>query len=103
MQPAADQLQAVLAELELRDAAIPVIANVTASAVTEADVIRRLLVEQVCSPVLWEDSVRYLIEQGVDCFVEIGSGTVLAGLIKKIDKNVRVISINSMAALDALQ
>lgn len=102
MQPAADRLQAVLAELELRDAVIPVIANVTASAVTEAGEIRRLLVEQVCSPVLWEDSVRYLIEQGVDCFVEIGSGTVLAGLIKKIDKNVRVISINSMAALDAL-
>jgi [acyl-carrier-protein] S-malonyltransferase len=60
-------------------------------------------VEQVYSPVLWEDSVRYLIEQGVDTFVEIGSGTVLAGLIKKIDKNVSVISINSISALEALQ
>ncbi|WP_424765822.1 ACP S-malonyltransferase [Paenibacillus sp. sgz302251] len=103
MKPAADNLQAMLANLELQDASVPVVANVTARAVTAADEIRSLLVEQVYSPVLWEDSIRYLIEQGVDTFVEIGSGTVLAGLIKKIDKNVRVISVNSISALDALQ
>lgn len=103
MKPAADKLQATLAGIELRDAAVPVIANVTAQVATSADDIRGLLVEQVYSPVLWEDSVRYLIEQGVDTFVEIGSGTVLAGLIKKIDKNIRVISVNGISALDALQ
>lgn len=67
----------------MSDAAVPVVANVTASAVTDAAALRALLVEQVYSPVLWEDSVRYLIAEGVDTFVEIGSGTVLAGLIKK--------------------
>ncbi|MFF2088967.1 ACP S-malonyltransferase [Paenibacillus sp. NPDC058174] len=102
MKPAAEKLGVVLEGVSMGDAAVPVIANVTASQVTEASDIRRLLVEQVYSPVLWEDSIRYLIGQGVDHFVEIGSGTVLAGLIKKIDKNVRVTSINSAAAIEAL-
>ncbi|OBZ16845.1 ACP S-malonyltransferase [Bacillus sp. FJAT-26390] len=102
MKPAAANLQETLAGLVMKDASVPVVANVTANVVTAADEIRSLLVEQVYSPVLWEDSVRYLIDQGVDTFVEIGSGTVLAGLIKKIDKNVRVISINSISALEAL-
>ncbi|CAM3140120.1 ACP S-malonyltransferase [Paenibacillus lupini] len=102
MKPAADKLSGVLSEVSMNDAIVPVVANVTAAPVTEAASIRNLLVEQVYSPVLWEDSVRYLVEQGVDTFVEIGSGTVLAGLIKKIDKNLRVISVNSLAALEAL-
>lgn len=103
MKPAAANLQATLAAIDMKDASVPVVANVTANAATAAGEIRELLVEQVYSPVLWEDSVRYLILQGVDTFVEIGSGTVLAGLIKKIDKNVRVISVNSISALEALQ
>lgn len=103
MKPAAANLQATLASIAMKDATVPVVANVTANVATAADDIRSLLVEQVYSPVLWEDSVRYLIRQGVDTFVEIGSGTVLAGLIKKIDKNVSVISINSISALEALQ
>lgn len=102
MKPAAEKLAGVLQAVEMTDAAVPVVANVTAAPVTEAAAVKDLLVEQVYSPVLWEDSIRYMIEQGVDVFVEIGSGTVLAGLIKKIDKNVRVISINSVAAAEAL-
>ncbi|MFF2888034.1 ACP S-malonyltransferase [Paenibacillus sp. NPDC057967] len=103
MKPAAEQLASTLAGVTFSDASVPVVANVTAREVSDASAIRKLLVEQVYSPVLWEDSVRYLIEQGVDTFVEIGSGTVLAGLIKKIDRNVRVISVNNISALDALQ
>lgn len=101
MQPAADQLREVLGGLSLQDAAVPVVANVTAAPVTEAETIRRLLAEQVVSPVLWEDSVRYLLEAGVDTFVEIGSGTVLTGLIRKIDRSARVVSINSAEAIEA--
>ncbi|MFD0587867.1 ACP S-malonyltransferase [Paenibacillus sp. GCM10027627] len=103
MKPAAEQLAAELEALEFRDAAVPVIANVTARAVSNGSEIRKLLVEQVYSPVLWEDSIRYLISQGVDTFVEIGSGTVLTGLIKKVDRSVRVISVNSISALNELQ
>ncbi|QHW30101.1 ACP S-malonyltransferase [Paenibacillus rhizovicinus] len=102
MKPAAERLEGVLASVSMQDASIPVIANVTARPVTESGEIRKLLAEQVYSPVLWEDSVRCLIEQGVDTFVEIGSGTVLAGLIKKIDKTVKVISVNSLEALKAV-
>ena len=95
MKPAAEQLAGVLEGVSFRDAEYPVIANVDGEPVTDAARIRELLVQQVYSPVLWEDSVRRLIESGVDTFVELGSGTVLAGLIKKIDRSVRVLSVNS--------
>ena len=98
MQPAADKLAQALAGVEFRDARVPVVANVNAQPVTSGKEIRDLLVRQVVSPVQWEDSVRWLIGQGVDTFVEIGSGTVLAGLIRKIDKSVQVVSINTAAA-----
>ena len=102
MKPAADRLQAALADVAMQDASVPVVANVTARPATAAADIRGLLTEQVVSPVLWEDTVLWLIGQGVDTFVEIGSGTVLAGLIKKTDKTVAVHSVNSLAALEAL-
>jgi [acyl-carrier-protein] S-malonyltransferase len=60
-------------------------------------------VEQVYSPVLWEDTVLWLISQGVDTFIEIGSGSVLTGLVKKIDKTVRVVAINSKEAIENFQ
>jgi [acyl-carrier-protein] S-malonyltransferase len=100
MKPASARLQDTLSQVSLQDAQIPVVANVTARPVQDAASIRQLLVEQVYSPVLWEDSVAWLISEGVDTFVEIGSGTVLAGLIKKIDKNVTVHSINSLEAIE---
>lgn len=100
MKSASEKLGDALQAVAMHDASVPVIANVTAQPVIEAEQIRQLLVEQVYSPVLWEDSVRYLIEQGVDTFIEIGSGSVLAGLIKKIDKGVRIVSVNSLAALE---
>ncbi|MFC5649046.1 ACP S-malonyltransferase [Paenibacillus solisilvae] len=104
MKPAAERLASdVLSSISMSDASIPVIANVTAQPVTQASEIRRLLEEQVYSPVLWEDSIRYLINEGVDTFVEIGSGTVLAGLIKKIDKSVTIISVNSLESLQAAE
>jgi [acyl-carrier-protein] S-malonyltransferase len=101
MQPAADALAAELAKVEFHNAQVPVIANVHALPVTSGDELRGLLVKQVVSPVQWEDTINYLIGEGVDTFVEIGSGTVLAGLIKKIDKSVKVISVNNAAAATA--
>ncbi|NOU93471.1 ACP S-malonyltransferase [Paenibacillus sp. LMG 31456] len=103
MKPASDRLSAVLSELPMQSAVVPVVANVTARPVLEPHEIRELLVDQVHSSVLWEDSVAWLIEQGVDTFVEIGSGTVLAGLIKKIDRSVKIYSINSKEAVEQFQ
>lgn len=103
MKPAAERLNVALSEVDFEDAVIPVVANVSAQAEQSGERIRDMLVEQVFSPVLWEDSVRYMIEQGVDTFIEIGSGSVLAGLIKKIDRSVKIVSINSLQAIEAFK
>jgi len=103
MKPASERLAATLAAVPMSPAAVPVIANVTARPVSEPGEIGRLLVEQVYSPVLWEDTIAYLIGAGVDTFIELGSGTVLAGLIKKVDKTVRTVSVGTMEALDSFK
>ncbi|AZB42906.1 [acyl-carrier-protein] S-malonyltransferase [Bacillus sp. FJAT-42376] len=101
MKPAANQLKSVLDNMELKDASIPVIANVTAQPEKEGGRIQELLIQQLYSPVRWEESVKTMIENGVDTFVEIGSGKVLSGLIKKIDRNVKTLSVSDMATLQA--
>lgn len=83
MKPAAEKLKAVLAGISVQEAKVPVVANVNARPVTDAAAIVESLVEQVAAPVLWEDSVQWMVEAGVTTFVEIGPGKVLAGLIKK--------------------
>lgn len=100
MKSAAEKLAGKLEQIAVGDACIPVVANVTASAVQRGEDISRLLVEQVYSPVLWEDSVAWLIEQGVDTFVEIGPGSVLTGLIKKINRGVTTYNVNSLESLE---
>lgn len=100
MKVAAEQLEVELNSVTFHEPKVPVVANVTALTVTSGETIRELLVQQVYSPVLWEDSVRYLIDQGVDTFIEIGPGNVLTGLIKKIDKTVKLININSLESLE---
>ncbi|PPA88222.1 [acyl-carrier-protein] S-malonyltransferase [Brevibacillus laterosporus] len=102
MQPAAELLQAVLADIEINDANVSVVTNVTARPVTKSSEITTSLVEQVSSPVLWEDSVAWMIEQGVTTFVEIGPGKVLAGLVKKIapkEANIKIFSLQDMDSL----
>jgi [acyl-carrier-protein] S-malonyltransferase len=85
MQYAQDELGAVLEQTEIRDARFPVYTNVTAAPVTDAATIREMLLRQVTSPVLWEDSMRAMIAGGADTFFEVGPGTVLQGLLKRID------------------
>lgn len=107
MKPAASQLREVLDAIEMSDASIPVVANVTAEPVTSAAEIKDKLIEQLYSPVLWEDSVQKMIALGVDTFIEIGPGKVLTGLIKKIDKTVTTYSVSdeasALAVIDALK
>lgn len=98
MKEAAERLAAELQKVTFNPPVMPVIVNVTATPVTDPEEIRNLLVAQVFSPVLWQDSVEWLIADGVDTFVEIGSGSVLAGLIRKIDKNVKLVNINSLGS-----
>lgn len=83
MKPAAAKLADVLSTIAIANAEIPVIANVTAEPMTEKETIQQLLIEQLYSPVRWEQSVEKMIELGVNTFVEIGPGKVLSGLVKK--------------------
>lgn len=101
MTSAAEQLSEKLSGVSFQDAAVPVVANVTARPVTSGAEISDLLVKQVYSPVQWEDSVTWLISQGVDTFIEIGPGSVLTGLIKKIDKSVRYFQVNNIESLQS--
>jgi len=100
LKPAADKLGEKLKTLSIGHAKVPVVTNVTAKPISDAEDIFRSLVEQVYSSVLWEDSIRYMLSQDVDTFIEIGPGNVLAGLIKKIERNVKVYSIQDMSTLE---
>ena len=87
MRPAASQLQAALNKLDMHHTDVPVISNVTASPVTMAEEMKELLVQQLYSPVRFEESIRTLLDLGVDTFIECGPGKVLSGLVKKIDRS----------------
>lgn len=88
MQSALQKLKAALADASLSKPRIPVISNVDAQSHNDPEQIRELLVQQVCSPVLWEASQRSLLAQGFDTFWEVGPGRVLRGLLKRIDRKV---------------
>jgi [acyl-carrier-protein] S-malonyltransferase len=102
MKPAAERLKKALDEVEMKDASIPVIANVNAETVADREEIKQLLVEQLYSPVRWEDSVRKLINLGVTHFIECGPGKVLSGLVKKIDRSVTVLPVYDEETLQAV-
>ena len=103
MESAAKGLEKVLEPIHLNEAKVPYLTNVTGDVVTGSDLSKGLLVEQLTSPVLWEQNVRKMIELGVDTFVEIGPGKTLAGLIKKIDRSKKVISVSCPASLKQLR
>jgi [acyl-carrier-protein] S-malonyltransferase len=95
MKSAADRLAGYISATEFRTPSIPVIHNVHARAETDPEAIKRLMIEQIDHPVLWVDCVRTLVERGVTDVVECGPGKVLAGLARRIDKD-----LNSHAAED---
>lgn len=99
MRPAADKLDAAISSIDLKEADIPVISNVTALPVTESATIKNLLVEQLYSPVRWEESVQRMIELGVTTFIECGPGKVLSGLVKKIDRSVTTYCVHDEESL----
>jgi [acyl-carrier-protein] S-malonyltransferase len=88
MQTAVDKLAAALKDVPMSPARIPVISNVDASPHQNPEEIRQLLVQQVVSPVRWEDSMRYLLGEGCDLFYEVGPGRVLRSLLKRIQRKV---------------
>ena len=101
MQPAADAMAAALALVDLRAPVVPLIANITAAAVTDPDAIRRLLVEQVTGTVRWRESVLAMAALGVTTFVELG-GKVLGPMVRRITPEARMLSAGDMAGVEAL-
>lgn len=103
MAPAASGLRSRLEEIAFRDPAYPVISNVTAEPVTSGATARELLVEQLTSPVRWSASVQAMLAAGVDRFVELGPGKVLAGLNRRNAKGVPTTSVGEPGDLDAIE
>ena len=102
MKPAEERLAPELRALAASDPRIPVVANVDAEPKRDARAAVEALILQVSSPVRWDDVVRRLIAEGVTRFVELGPGTVLAGLIRKIDRSVSVVSVEDADGVPAL-
>jgi [acyl-carrier-protein] S-malonyltransferase len=100
MAPAADVLAAELAIVLIKEPIIPVVSNVTADAQSEPDQIIRLLVKQVTARVRWRESVLYMKDNGVDTFVEVGAGKVLTGLVRRIDRDLTGVSIQTPADIE---
>ena len=101
MQPAAEAMEAALREVEIRRPKPPLVANVEAEAVADPEAIRSGLVRQVTGTVRWRESVLYMSAHGVKRFVEIGTGKVLTGLIKRIVQGATAISVGSPADVAA--
>ena len=101
MTPAAEAMRKALATVEKRDPVVPVVANVLAAPVSDGGDIARLLVEQVTGQVRWRETVEWFAAHDVTTLYEIGSGKVLTGLARRIDKTVTGIAVNSPADIDA--
>ena len=97
---AGEKLAKELENVTVSDMNIPVITNVTADYVPSKDDIKPLLIKQVSSPVRWEDSIRKMIADGVDTFIEIGPGKTLSGFLRRIDKTVTAYNVEDMASLE---
>jgi [acyl-carrier-protein] S-malonyltransferase len=92
MRPAADGMAQAVANLQFRDAVIPIVANTTAQPMTAGTALKAELLNQLCHSVLWQKSVEWMISEGTLEFVEIGPGQVLTGLIKRISRDAKAIS-----------
>jgi len=101
MQPAQDRLAPELEALAFRDPAPPLVNNVDAALVRDGAACRAGLVRQVSGTVRWQESVERLAQEGVTTFVEVGPGTVLSGLVKKIAKGARVLNVDRPESLEA--
>ncbi len=100
MAPAADAMREALAKVEKHNPSVPVIANVLAAPVSDAEEIARLLVEQVTGQVRWRETVEWFAANNVTTLYEVGSGKVLTGLARRIDKSVTGITVNTPADID---
>lgn len=101
MQPAADAMADALSKVDIKAPVVPLVCNVLASAISDPDEIRKRLVQQVTGTVRWRESISYMTAAGVTDVYEIGTGKVLAGIVKRIEKTLNATSIGTPADFDA--
>ncbi len=99
MKPAGERLEEALEQISVSDLKIPVVTNVEAEVNTSKDRVKGLLVAQVSSPVRWEESIKKMIEKGVEQVLEIGPGKVLSGLMKRIDSRIESKNLEDLQTL----
>jgi [acyl-carrier-protein] S-malonyltransferase len=99
MKPAGERLEKALGEISVTDLKIPVVTNVEAEVNTSKERVKGLLVAQVSSPVRWEESMRKMIEKGMERAFEIGPGKVLSGLMKRIDSRIETGNLEDLQTL----
>lgn len=102
MLPVGERLKEAMNGIEITDLNIPLVNNADAGFLTSSGEIRSSLIRQVSEPVLWEKSIRNIIEQGVSIFIEVGPGKVLSGLVKRIDNGVKVFNVEDRKSLELL-
>jgi [acyl-carrier-protein] S-malonyltransferase len=102
MKPAQDRLASDLKALNFSEPAMPVVTNVDARATTAPDELRDALVRQVSAPVRWVESMQLLMSHGVDTFIEAGPGKVLSGLMRQINRDVKMLNVEDAASLQKL-
>lgn len=102
LKPASDRLNEELKHITLGDFKVPVITNLTAEVVGSKDEVTDILTKQVMNPVKWEQSVRKMLELGVDTFVELGPGKTLASFVKKVTKEAAVYNVEDIKTLDKM-
>ena len=101
LKPAADKLEEELKNISINEPVIPVITNVTGEVVESKEQIKPFLKNQVMSTVLFEKSIRTMMDMGVDTFVEIGPGKVLSGFVKKINRKALILNVQDLKSLES--
>ncbi|MGC7879664.1 ACP S-malonyltransferase, partial [Desulforudis sp. 1190] len=101
MRGAGERLAQVLESVEISTPGIPVVANVNASLLQDANQVRAALVRQIYSPVRWTDCIQRLLDNGMDAFIEVGPGKVLCGLVKKIaNRDIILLNVEDLDSLE---
>lgn len=103
MTPAMEKLATELEQISFKVIKIPVVSNVEADINSSAEKVIELLINQVCNPVKWVQSIRRMIKEGMETFIEVGPGRVLSGLMRKTNKKVNMLNIENMKSLDSIQ
>lgn len=102
MQPAAEAMQAALAEVNMNAPVVPLVANVTAMPTSDIETIRKQLVEQVTGTVRWRESVVFMGQNGVKTLIEVGNGKVLSGMVRRIDRELTGMACGTQQEVDAV-